>query len=167
MIGPVGSPHEFVTSVLPELHLSVLGRLPTSEFPAPIPPSLDPRGVERKFISHIRNSEVRRLLYVGNLVSGVGSTDLDALFAAFGSVHCAQVIQDRETGRSKGFGYVEMATEADAMAAVAALHNSDHAGRRLTVHLAKPSEGRGASSTSGIASESESEGGSGGEGRGL
>jgi cold-inducible RNA-binding protein len=83
---------------------------------------------------------MRTLLYVGNLASSVANADLEALFAAFGSVHCAQVIQNRKTARSKGFGYVEMATESDATAAVAALHNSDHAGRRLTVNLAKNSE---------------------------
>jgi len=77
---------------------------------------------------------MHRLLYVGNLVSGVTTTDLRALFEAFGSVECAQVIQNFRTGRSKGFGYVEMGTEAGAVAAIAALHAQDHSGRCLLVN---------------------------------
>src|SRR5947207_3049633 len=96
---------------------------------------------------------MHKLLYIGNLVTAVTNEDLEALFVAFGSVHCVQVIQNRETGRSKGFGYVEMATESEARAAVAALHNSDHGGRRLTVNLAKASEARGGSGGAGIAAE--------------
>jgi len=97
---------------------------------------------------------MQRLLYVGNLASGDTNDDLEALFAAFGSVDWAQVIQNRETGRSKGFGYVEMATEFDARAAVAALHDSDHAGRRLNVNLARCSEARGGKSGNGFESAS-------------
>jgi RNA recognition motif-containing protein len=86
---------------------------------------------------------VGKKLYVGNLTYGVSNADLEALFAPFGSVQSAQVIQDRETGRSKGFGFVEMSTEAEAQAAIASLHDTEHDGRRLTVNEAKPREERG------------------------
>ena len=82
-------------------------------------------------------------LYVGNLTYGVNESDLEQLFAPFGTVQSAQVIQDRETGRSKGFGFVEMDTEAQAQAAIEALHDREHDGRRLTVNEAKPREDRG------------------------
>ena len=82
-------------------------------------------------------------LYVGNLTYGVTSGDLEQLFGQFGTVQSAQVIQDRETGRSKGFGFVEMDTEAQAQAAIDGLHDQEHEGRRLTVNEAKPREDRG------------------------
>lgn len=82
-------------------------------------------------------------LYVGNLTYNVNDTDLEQLFAQFGTVQSAQVIQDRDTGRSKGFGFVEMDTEAQAQAAIQGLHEQEHDGRRLTVNEAKPREDRG------------------------
>ena len=82
-------------------------------------------------------------LYVGNLTYGVRESDLEALFGQFGTVQSAQIIQDRETGRSKGFGFVEMDTEAQAQAAIQGLHDQEHEGRRLTVNEAKPREDRG------------------------
>ena len=82
-------------------------------------------------------------LYVGNLTYGVKDADLEQLFAPFGTVQSAQVIQDRETGRSKGFGFVEMDTEAQARAAIEGLNDHEHDGRRLTVNEAKPREDRG------------------------
>ncbi len=82
-------------------------------------------------------------LYVGNLTYKVTETDLEGLFSEFGTVQSAQVIQDRETGRSKGFGFVEMDTDAQAQAAIQALHDQEHDGRRLTVNEAKPREDRG------------------------
>lgn len=82
-------------------------------------------------------------LYVGNLTYAVNATDLEQLFAQFGTVQSAQVIQDRDTGRSKGFGFVEMDTEAEALAAIDGLHDREHDGRRLTVNEAKPREDRG------------------------
>ncbi|CAN5849245.1 hypothetical protein BH23PLA1_BH23PLA1_29340 [soil metagenome] len=82
-------------------------------------------------------------LYVGNLTYGVSSSDLEQLFSQFGTVQSAQVIEDRETGRSKGFGFVEMDTEAQAQAAIDALSDQEHDGRRLTVNEAKPREDRG------------------------
>jgi RNA recognition motif-containing protein len=86
---------------------------------------------------------VGKKLYVGNLTYGVSDSDLEQLFAPFGTVQSAQVIQDRETGRSKGFGFVEMDTEAQAQAAIEGLHDQEHGGRRLTVNEAKPREDRG------------------------
>ncbi|MDR3621350.1 MAG: RNA-binding protein [Paludisphaera borealis] len=81
-------------------------------------------------------------LYVGNLTYGVSNTDLEQLFSQFGTVQSAQVITDRETGRSKGFGFVEMDTEAEAQDAIRALHDQEHGGRRLTVNEARPREPR-------------------------
>jgi RNA recognition motif-containing protein len=85
---------------------------------------------------------VGKKLYVGNLTYQVGSSDLEQLFSAFGDVQSAQVIEDRDTGRSKGFGFVEMGSEADAQAAIQGLHDQEHNGRRLTVNEAKPREAR-------------------------
>src|SRR5262249_2577758 len=83
-------------------------------------------------------------LYVGNLTYGVTDSDLMKMFAAHGTVESAQVIMDRETGRSKGFGFVEMKTEQEAQAAIAALNGQDSGGRALTVNEAKPrTEGGG------------------------
>ena len=82
-------------------------------------------------------------LYVGNLTYAVTNTDLEQLFGQFGSVQSAQVIQDRDTNRSKGFGFVEMSSDAEAQAAIDALHDQEHDGRRLTVNEAKPREDRG------------------------
>lgn len=84
-----------------------------------------------------------RKLYCGNLSYGVSSSDLEQLFAEFGSVESAQVIADRDTGRSKGFGFVEMSTEAEAQAAISGLNEREHEGRALTVNEAKPRENRG------------------------
>jgi RNA recognition motif-containing protein len=81
-------------------------------------------------------------LYVGNLTYGVSNTDLEQLFSQFGTVQSAQVITDRETGRSKGFGFVEMDTDAEAQDAIRALHDQEHNGRRLTVNEARPREPR-------------------------
>jgi RNA recognition motif-containing protein len=82
-------------------------------------------------------------LYVGNLGYTVSSSDLEGLFAAFGTVESAQVIEDRESGRSKGFGFVEMSSEQEAQAAIQGLNGQDHGGRPLTVNEAKPREERG------------------------
>ena len=82
-------------------------------------------------------------LYVGNLTYQVNETSLEQLFSEFGVVKSAQVIQDRETGRSKGFGFVEMETDEQARKAIEGLHEQEHEGRRLTVNEAKPREDRG------------------------
>lgn len=84
-------------------------------------------------------------LYVGNLNYKVTDSDLNELFAAFGEVLSAQVIQDRETGRSKGFGFVEMTNDSDAQNAISAMHEKDFDGRPLTVNEAKPREARAGS----------------------
>ena len=81
-------------------------------------------------------------LYVGNLTYNVNETDLEALFSQFGTVRSAQVIIDRDTNRSKGFGFVEMDTDAQAMAAIEGLNAREHDGRNLTVNEAKPREPR-------------------------
>src|SRR5262249_23627572 len=88
-----------------------------------------------------------RKLYVGNLGYGVTDSDLSKMFEAHGTVESAQVIMDRDTGRSKGFGFVEMKTEQEAQAAIAALNGQDAGGRSLTVNEAKPRTegGRGGS----------------------
>ncbi len=77
-------------------------------------------------------------LYVGNLGYNVTSSDLQQLFAAHGTVQSAQVIEDRDAGRSKGFGFVEMSTDEEARAAIAALNGQVHGERALTVNEAKP-----------------------------
>src|SRR5262245_28872744 len=84
-----------------------------------------------------------RKLYVGNLTYETTSADLEQLFGAHGTVQSAQVIMDRDTGRSKGFGFVEMGSDAEAQAAIAALSGKDVGGRALTVNEAKPREDRG------------------------
>jgi RNA recognition motif-containing protein len=84
-------------------------------------------------------------LYVGNLSFDVDNSDLEQMFTAHGSVRSAQVITDRDTGRSKGFGFVEMGSEQEAAAAISALNGREHNGRALTVNEAKPREDRGGS----------------------
>ena len=82
-------------------------------------------------------------LYVGNLSFDVDSTALEQLFSDYGTVVSAKVINDRDTGRSKGFGFVEMSTDEEAQKAIAALDGKDHGGRALKVNEAKPREDRG------------------------
>ena len=81
-------------------------------------------------------------LYVGNLSYNVDSSELEQLFGAHVTVQSAEVISDRMTGRSKGFGFVEMSTDEEAQAAIAALNGQDNNGRALTVNEAKPREDR-------------------------
>ena len=82
---------------------------------------------------------VGKKLYVGNLTYRVSSSDLEQLFSQFGSVESAEVISDRDTGRSKGFGFVEMSSDNEARAAIDALNEQEHDGRRLTVNEATAS----------------------------
>ena len=82
-------------------------------------------------------------LYVGNLSYGVTDSDLLKMFEPHGAVESAQVIMDRDTGRSKGFGFVEMKNDQEAQAAIAALSGQESGGRSLTVNEAKPREDRG------------------------
>ena len=81
-------------------------------------------------------------LYVGNLTYSVTHSNLEEWFSQYGTVQSAQVITDRDTGRSKGFGFVEMDTDAQAQAAIQGLNDQEHDGRRLTVNEAKPREPR-------------------------
>jgi len=82
-------------------------------------------------------------LYVGNLSYSVRDEDLQQHFAAFGAVSSAKVMMDRDTGRSKGFGFVEMGSPAEAQAAITALHGQSVGGRALVVNEARPKEDRG------------------------
>ena len=82
-------------------------------------------------------------LYVGNLSYGTTDSDLQSMFEEFGTVQSAQVIMDRESGRSKGFGFVEMGSDQEAQAAIKALNGKDMDGRAFTVNEAKPREDRG------------------------
>lgn len=83
-----------------------------------------------------------RRIYVGNLNYSVGKQELQQAFGAHGTVVSAQVITDRDTGRSKGFGFVEMGSEQEAQAAIAALNGRNFEGRNITVNEARPQEGR-------------------------
>jgi RNA recognition motif-containing protein len=82
-------------------------------------------------------------LYVGNLSYSVRDEDLHQQFSAFGSVQSAKVMTDRDTGRSKGFGFVEMGSPAEAEAAIQGLNGKNFGGRDLTVNIARPMESRG------------------------
>jgi RNA recognition motif-containing protein len=82
-------------------------------------------------------------LYCGNLSFNTSSSDLDQLFAQYGTVKSAEVINDRDTGRSKGFGFVEMQNDQEAQAAIEGLNLKEHDGRALTVNEARPREERG------------------------
>ena len=88
-------------------------------------------------------------LYVGNLAYGVTDSDLQNMFAPHGTVQSAQVILDRETNRSKGFGFVEMGSSNEATAAINALNGKEVDGRQLTVNEARPREDRGGGSRPG------------------
>jgi RNA recognition motif-containing protein len=82
-------------------------------------------------------------LYVGNLPYGMTDSELQNLFEQYGTVQSAQIIIDRDTGRSKGFGFVEMGSPQEGQAAIQALHDQEIQGRKLTVNEARPREDRG------------------------
>ncbi len=88
-------------------------------------------------------------LYVGNLSYGTTDSDLQSMFGSHGTVQSAQVIMDRDTGRSKGFGFVEMDSGEQAQAAITALNGHEVNGRALTVNEARPRPERGARGTPG------------------
>ena len=77
-------------------------------------------------------------LYVGNMSYDVDSSSLEQMFTPHGTVESAQIVEDRSTGRSKGFGFVEMSTEEEAQAAITAMNGQEQGGRTLTVNEAKP-----------------------------
>jgi RNA recognition motif-containing protein len=81
-------------------------------------------------------------LYVGNLPYSYSDSDMERSFSAYGSVSSAKVIMDRDSGRSKGFGFVEMSSAAEATAAISGLHGQDLGGRDMVVNEAKPMEPR-------------------------
>ena len=109
-------------------------------------------------------------IYVGNLDYGVGDSDLEKMFAPHGTVQSAQVVMDRDTGRSKGFGFVEMGSEEEAQAAIAALNGKEIEGRTITVNEARPREGGsrggGGGGGGGFGGGGRRGGGGGGGGRG-
>jgi RNA recognition motif-containing protein len=86
---------------------------------------------------------MNRKLYVGNLPSSVTEDELQALFGEVGAVASINVMRDRETGRARGFAFVEMASEADAQNAIDKLHDRPFGGRTLTVNEARPQPARG------------------------
>ena len=81
-------------------------------------------------------------LYVGNLPYSVRDNDLEQAFSAFGAVTSAKVMMERDTGRSKGFGFVEMGSAAEAQAAISGVHGQQFGGRDLVVNIARPMEPR-------------------------
>lgn len=81
-------------------------------------------------------------LYVGNLPYTTVDADLESLFSQVGTVKSAQVIRDRASGRSKGFGFVEMSSSEEAQSAITMFHQKDFNGRPLTVNIARPREDR-------------------------
>jgi RNA recognition motif-containing protein len=85
-----------------------------------------------------KETPMSKKLYVGNLGYNVTSADLQALFTPHGTVQSAQVIEDRDAGRSKGFGFVEMGSDEEASKAITALNGQMHGERALTVNEAKP-----------------------------
>jgi RNA recognition motif-containing protein len=131
--------------------------IPASDALSPVPPCrsfsrpvLSVRGGNWRTIYFARRRfAVGRKLYCGNLAFGVSNSELETLFTQFGQVQSAQVIMDRDTGRSKGFGFVEMSTESEAQSAIGGLNDREHDGRRLTVNEAKPRESRGGGSRGG------------------
>src|SRR5437870_5051763 len=127
--------------------------LPSPRLPFPSPTVLQKSGLlgvcgpplgvwTTQFV--FREAQMGRRLYVGNLPYSASDASLRQLFEAHGSVTSAQVIMDRDTGRSKGFGFVEMGSDAEAQAAIAALNGKEVDGRALTVNEARPkTEGGG------------------------
>ena len=101
-------------------------------------------------------------LYVGNLSYETTSSELEQLFSSHGTVRSAEVIADRDTGRSKGFGFVQMESDDAARAAIAALDGKDLQGRAMAVNVAKPREERSGGSFGGAGG---GRGGKGGSGR--
>lgn len=105
-------------------------------------------------------------LYVGNLPYSVRDEDLNQAFSEFGSVNSAKVMMERETGRSKGFGFVEMGSDAEAQAAIQGMNGQSLGGRSLVVNEARPMEARPPRSGGGGFGGGRREGGGGGYGGG-
>jgi RNA recognition motif-containing protein len=96
------------------------------------------------FAAHTQEKSIamEAKLYVGNLPYNTVDADLQTLFSQAGTVKSAQVIRDRASGRSKGFGFVEMSSSEEAQSAITMFHGKDYSGRPLTVNLARPREDR-------------------------
>jgi RNA recognition motif-containing protein len=109
---------------------------------------------------------VGKKLYVGNLSYDTSDSKLQEMFEEYGSVQSAQVIMDRDTGRSKGFGFVEMSSDQEAQAAITGLNGKEAGGRSLTVNEAKPREDRGGGRSGGGRGGYGGGGGGGGRDRG-
>src|SRR3984957_5569000 len=105
-----------------------------------------------------RRPEVAKKLYVGNLSYNTGDRELQNMFEEYGAVQSAQVIMDRDTGHSKGFGFVEMGSDEEAQSAITGLNGKEAGGRSLTANEARPREDRGGGGRGGY-------GGGGGGGR--
>ena len=105
-------------------------------------------------------------LYVGNLSYQTTEEDLQALFAQAGAVRSAMVIRDRDSGRSKGFGFVEMESNSDAQNAINMFHGKDYQNRALTVNIARPKEERSGGGGGGFGGGGDRRGGGGGDRRG-
>lgn len=101
-------------------------------------------------------------LYVGNLSYDTSDSKLQEMFEEYGAVQSAQVIMDRDTGRSKGFGFVEMSSDQEAQAAINGLNGKEAGGRSLTVNEARPREDRGGGSRGGYGGGGGRSGGGGG-----
>jgi cold-inducible RNA-binding protein len=109
---------------------------------------------------------VAKKLYVGNLSYNTGDRELQEMFEEYGTVQSAQVIMDRDTGRSKGFGFVEMSSDQEAQAAINGLNGKEIDGRALTVNEARPREERGGGRSGGGRGGYGGGGGRSGSGRG-
>jgi len=127
------------------LHLSAVS------FPITLPPVwadiqasfIRPGKLKRGSVAHSqKENHMGKKLYVGNLSYDVDSSALGELFTPHGTVTSSQIIMDRDTGQSKGFGFVEMGSDQEAADAIGALNGQDHGGRALTVNEAKPKENR-------------------------
>jgi len=105
-------------------------------------------------------------LYCGNLSYNTSSADLEQMFSQYGTVKSAEVINDRDTGRSKGFGFVEMNSDQEAQAAIEGLNLKEQDGRALTVNEARPREERGGGGGGGRGGYGGGRGGGGGGGGG-
>jgi len=99
---------------------------------------------EKQWVGHaiVQENVMGKKLYIGNLSYDVSSSDLEAMLAPHGTVQSAEVIMDRSTGQSKGFGFVEMNSDSEAQAAISALDGQEHGGRSIKVNEAKPREPR-------------------------
>jgi RNA recognition motif-containing protein len=105
-------------------------------------------------------------LYVGNISFNTSNQDLNDIFGEFGAVESANVVEDRETGRSRGFGFVEMSSKSEGEAAISALNGKEVDGRELKVNEAKPREDRGFGGGGGGGGRGGNRGGGGGGGYG-